>query len=193
MLEDIKKAKTNDKKAIEKLLKEYEYIIQAQISKFYVKGMEKDDLEQEASIAFLDAIKSFDPNENDNFTSFCSLCIERRLITLLKSSKRQKNIPLNTSFSFDTNLFLNDDNISLLDLLESKEETTEEKIIKEERLKHLKEETKKILSSFEQKVLEEYLKGFSYKEIADKLKTNEKAIDNAIQRIRNKLKNKKLL
>ena len=80
-----------------------------------------------------------------------------------------------------------------LDILETDEDTTEEKLIKYERMKDFKEKTKVILSIFEQDVLKEHLKGYSYKEIAKKLNTNEKAIDNAVQRIRNKLKKEKLL
>lgn len=189
MIEEIIKAKNNDKQAIEKLLKKYEYIIQSKVTKFYVKGMEKDDLEQEASIAFLDAIKSYDNKKNDNFANFLSLCIDRRLITILTASQTQKNIPLNTSYSLDNKVFLNNESdVLLFDLLEIDEDTTEDTIIRKERMKQLRKETKKILSKFEQKVLEEYLQGYSYKEIAKKFNKNEKAIDNALQRVRSKIK-----
>lgn len=194
MLEEINKAKKNDKKAIEKLLEENRNIIQSKVAKYFVKGMEKEDLEQEASIAFLDCIKTFNPEENDNFSAFASICIERRLISLLTSSQRQKNIALNTSFSLDEVVSISDeDNVLFLDLLESDDDTTEEKILKHEKMEDLKNKTKLVLSIFEQDVLEEYLKGYSYKEIAEKFNTNEKAIDNAIQRIRLKLRNEKLL
>ena len=194
MQEDISKAKENNKKAIEKLLNENRHIIQAKVSKYYVKGMEKEDLEQEASIAFLDCIKTYNPEENDNFQAFASLCIERRLITLLSSSQRQKNIVLNTSLSLNDVISNTDEyNMFFLDVLESDEDTTEEKLIKHERIRDLKEKTKLVLSIFEQDVLEEHLKGYSYNEIAVKFDTNEKAIDNAMQRIRNKLRKEKLL
>ncbi len=194
MQEDINKAKKNNKEAIEKLLNENRYIIRAKVSKYYVKGMEKEDLEQEAAIAFLDAIKTYNPEVNDNFSAFAALCIERRLITLLSSSQRQKNRVLNTSLSLDESIFnIDEDKMFFLDILETDEDTTEEKLIKYERMKDFKEKTKVILSIFEQDVLKEHLKGYSYKEIAKKLNTNEKAIDNAVQRIRNKLKKEKLL
>lgn len=194
MLEDIKKAKENDKKAIEKLLKENENLIQSIISKYYVKGMEKDDLEQEASIAFLDSIKAFNLDGKTTFTRFASLCIDRRLITLLIASQRQKNIPLNTSFSLDNKISINnEDNVLFLDLLESKDDTTEEKIIKEERMENLINKTEKVLSKFENSVLKLYLKGLTYEEMSNKLETNIKSIDNAIQRIRSKIKKEKLL
>lgn len=194
MLEDILKAKNNDKKAIEKLLKENESVIQAQVSKFFVKGMEEEDLKQEASIAFLDSIKTYDPEQNDNFPAFASICIERRLITLLSSSQRQKNIPLNTSYSLDYKTKYNDeDSVMLLDLIDEDSDTTEDKIIKEEKLRILMEKTEKILSKFEMKVLSLYFKGYSYNEMAKQLNSNEKAIDNAIQRIKQKIKKEKLL
>lgn len=194
MLEDILKAKNNDKKAIEKLLKENESVIQAQVSKFFVKGMEEEDLKQEASIAFLDSIKTYDPEQNDNFPAFASICIERKLITLLSSSQRQKNIPLNTSYSLDYKTKYNDeDSVMLLDLIEEDSDTTEEKIIKEEKLRILMEKTEKILSKFEKEVLSLYFKGYSYNEMAKKLNSNDKAIDNAIQRIKQKIKREKLL
>lgn len=194
MLEDILKAKNNDKKAIEKLLKENESVIQAQVSKFFVKGMEEEDLKQEASIAFLDSIKTYDPEQNDNFPAFASICIERRLITLLSSSQRQKYMALNTSLSLDNFMFVSDeDKVLFLDILECETDSTEEKILKAERMKEFKTAAENILSDFEFKILNEYLKGFTYKEMAEAFDTNEKAIDNAIQRIRNKLKQKKLL
>lgn len=191
---EIQRAKNDDKEAIERLLNKYNYLIQAKVSKFYVQGMEKEDLKQEASIAFLDAIKVFDSNKNDNFSSFASLCIERKLISILTSSQRQKNIALNTSISLNNSIFTSDENnLFFLDIIENEEDTTEEKIIKQEKLKNLKKQVKQVLSDFEQLVLEKYLKGFSYSEMAKIFNTNTKAIDNAIQRIRNKLKKQKLL
>lgn len=191
---EIQRAKNDDKEAIERLLNKYNYLIQAKVSKFYVQGMEKEDLKQEASIAFLDAIKVFDSNKNDKFSSFVSLCIERKLISILTSSQRQKNIALNTSISLNNSIFTNDENnLFFLDIIENEEDTTEEKIIKQEKLKNLKKQAKQVLSDFEQLVLEKYLKGFSYSEMAKIFNTNTKAIDNAIQRIRNKLKKQKLL
>lgn len=191
MLEEINKAKKNDKKAIEYLLNNHKNLIDSKVSKYFVQGMEKDDLEQEASIAFLDCIKNFNPNKNDNFSAFAGICIERRLITLLSSSQRQKNIALNNSLSLDNFILKYDDEkMVFLDILENDEDSTEDKVIKAEKLKDFEKRAKSILSSFEFDVLNAYLKEFSYKEIAEKLDTNEKAIDNAIQRIKNKLKSK---
>ncbi len=194
MIELLEKAKNNDREAIEKLLDEHKNIIDAKVSKYYVQGMEKDDLYQEASIAFLDCIKNFDIEKNDNFPAFASICIERRLITLLSSSQRQKYMALNTSLSLDNFMFVSDeDKVLFLDILECETDSTEEKILKAERMKEFKTAAENILSDFEFKILNEYLKGFTYKEMAEAFDTNEKAIDNAIQRIRNKLKQKKLL
>ena len=111
MQDIINKAKENDKKAIEKLLNDNKKVIQSKVSKYYVKGMEREDLEQEASIAFLDCIKTFNPEENDNFPAFASLCIERRLITILTSSQRQKNMALNTSLSLDKMISITDEDV----------------------------------------------------------------------------------
>ncbi len=152
-------------------------------------GAEKEDIAQEGMIGLFKAIKSYDSEKQNSFKSFANICIERQLITAIKSSNRQKHIPLNSYLSLNTAAYDNneDDSVELIDTFNSNTiEDPLETIMKQEYYNEVETAVNKNLSKFEKQVLDRYLKGESYVKIAEKLDSPVKSIDNAIQRIRKK-------
>ena len=173
------------------LLYKYKSLVSIKSKKFFIVGAENDDIEQEGMIGLFKAIKSYDRSKDNSFKTFANLCIERQLITAIKTSNRQKHIPLNTSFSLNNAAYEENDDVSIIDILNiGSAEDPLEMITKQENKKILEKKIEESLSKFEKKVLDKYLEGYSYEAIAAMLDTPTKSIDNAIQRIRKKASQK---
>ena len=169
------------------LLEKYRYLVSMKANKFFLIGAENDDMLQEGMIGLFKAIQSYDLDKNNSFKTFANLCIERQLITAIKTSNRQKHIPLNSSFSLNKTAFEEDEDTSLLEILDSKFiEDPLDTITKKEYFETIENKIDENLSLFEKKVLERYIQGESYVDIANKLESPVKSVDNAIQRIRKK-------
>lgn len=179
--------KSGDKYALDYLLEKYKELVNMKVSKYYIVGAEREDIVQEGMIGLYKAIKSFDLCKEASFKSFANMCVERQLITAIKSSNRQKHIPLNSYLSLNTTAYENEEDTELIDIFDSN--TTEDPldtITKKEYYKTVEDTIDKSLSKFEKQVLEKYIQGESYVDIANKLDAPVKSIDNAIQRIRKK-------
>ena len=182
--------KSGDKSAFEYLLNKYKELVNIKVSKYYIVGAEKDDIIQEGLIGLFKAIKSYKSDMKNSFKSFANMCIERQLITAIKSSNRQKHMPLNSYLSLNISAYDEEDGKSdtpLIDVFNTALiEDPLDTITKKEYYKNIEETIDKSLSDFEKKVLNKYINGKSYIEIAEDLDTPVKSIDNAIQRIRKK-------
>ena len=187
--EIISQIKQGDKEALSYLLQKYKDLVNIKISKYFMIGAEKEDILQEGMIGLFKAIKDFNPEKQNSFKSFANICIERQLITAIKSSNRQKHMPLNSYLSLNMAAYDNneEDSVELIDTFNSKTiEDPLETIMKKEYYKEVENAVNKSLSKFERQVLEQFLKGESYVRIAEKLDSPVKSVDNAIQRIRKK-------
>ena len=184
----ISQIKDGDEQALSFLLDKYKDIVNAKVGKYFIIGAEKEDIIQEGMIGLYKAIKGFDVCKQNSFKTFANLCIERQLITAIKSSNRQKHMPLNSYLSLNTSAY--EDNEDGTELIETFEvDTIEdplETIMKQESFNEIQNAVQKSLSKFEGQVLERYMQGESYEVIAKRLDTPIKSVDNAIQRIRKK-------
>ena len=181
----ISQIKQGDKEALSYLLQKYKDLVNIKISKYFMIGAEKEDILQEGMIGLFKAIKDFNPEKQNSFKSFANICIERQLITAIKSSNRQKHMPLNSYLSLNMAAYDNneEDSVELIDTFNSKTiEDPLETIMKKEYYKEVENAVNKSLCKFERQVL----KGESYVRIAEKLDSPVKSVDNAIQRIRKK-------
>ncbi len=179
--------KAGDKTALDYLLNKYKDVVSMKTNRFFIIGAEKDDMIQEGFWGLYKAIQCFDPEKQNSFKTFANLCIERQLITVIKTSNRQKNLPLNSSFSLNTSAYDENDDVSILDILEAKTvEDPLETIIKREYYESVEDKIDKNLSKFEKQVLNQYIQGQTYVDIANCLEAPVKSVDNAIQRIRKK-------
>lgn len=186
--EIVLKAKGGNKLAQEKIINKYEQFVRNKAKSYFLIGADKEDIYQEGMIGLYKAIKGFDNCKQNTFKTFANLCIERQLITAIKSSNRQKHMPLNSYLSLNTSAY--DDEGDGTELLETFEvDTIEdplETIMKQESFNEIQNAVQKSLSKFEGQVLERYMQGESYEVIAKRLDTPVKSVDNAIQRIRKK-------
>ena len=183
--------KENNEDASMIIFKKYEPLI-AKISKkmcLYIKhnGIEIQDLMQEGRLGLNAAILSFDDSKDNLFYTFAKTCIERRMISLIVASRRQKHKILNESLSLE---FAEEDGAigNLEAVLSDKAENPEEKLFVYEREKELITKIKEILTDNELAVFELKLSGLNYKEIAEVLDKTPKSVDNSIQRIKSKFK-----
>lgn len=176
-----------DNSALNYMMNKYNDLVNIKASKFYMAGAERDDIVQEGLIGLYKATKSFDTAKQNSFKTFANLCIERQLITALKTSNRQKNIPLNSAFSLNQTAYEEDDDTQVIDILETKAlEDPLETITKKEYYNSIENQIDESLSDFEKQVLHYYKQGKSYAAIAEKLGSKVKSVDTAIQRIRKK-------
>ena len=173
------------------LYNKYEYIVKIYVKKYkrmaYVLGMELKDLNQEALVGFADALNSYDENSNTKRATFISLCVERRSQTSILKGSRKKNITLNEALSLEHEY--KDFNVTLADILSDNNEN--DPLIKMTRNEHYSKVVNDIikdLSSVEKDVLYLMIDGLDYKQIATLLNMDSKAVDNTIQRIKNKVK-----
>lgn len=178
----------NNKEALEFLLNKYKEVVNMKVGKYFIIGAEKEDMVQEGMIGLYKAIKNFEQDKQASFKSFANMCIERQMITAIKTSNRQKHIPLNSYLSLNTQTGNDDEEgKDLLDILDvNLVEDPLETVTKKEYFHFVENTIDKSLSDFEKKVLKRFLAGESYEKIALKLDTPTKSIDNAIQRIRKK-------
>lgn len=183
----VEKVKAGDQAAQDALFERYKEIVNMKANKFYIIGAEREDMAQEGLIGLYKAVKSFDNTKQNSFKTFANLCIERQLITAIKSSNRQKNIPLNSSFSLNLSAYDEGDDTEVLEILDTKTaEDPLDTITKREYFEYVENKIDESLSSFEKQVLNRYIQGESYNDIAERLDTPIKSVDNAIQRIRKK-------
>jgi len=185
--EIIKIIRNGDKNALDYIINKYKDIVSIKVSKYFIIGAEKDDIIQEGLIGLYKAIRSFDIEKENSFKTFANLCIERQLITAIKTSNRQKHMPLNSYLSLNMSAYEDEEAETIIDVFESNlAEDPLDTITKKEYYLSVESAIDKSLSDFEKKVLNRFAKGESYVQIAEKLNTPVKSIDNAIQRIRKK-------
>ncbi len=185
--EAIKLIKQGDKGALDFIMDKYKEIVNIKVSKYFIIGAEKDDIVQEGLIGLYKAIKNFDSEKDNSFKTFANLCIERQLITAIKTSNRQKHQPLNSYLSLNMSAYEDEEAEPVIDIFDSNQiEDPLDTITKKEYYTEIENAIDKSLSDFEKKVLNRFANGESYVQIADKLNTPVKSVDNAIQRIRKK-------
>lgn len=171
--------------AEEELVKRYSKLVRICSRPYFLVGGDSEDLIQEGMFGLLSAIRKYDCSGTASFKTYAEQCIRNRIISAIESASRFKHIPLNEGVSLDAltenrtseyhaaaeNLFLRQ---------------TEETVLAKEHETEIMVQKQLLLSRLEKQVLDMYLKGLSYKEIAEALNKSEKSIDNAIQRIRKK-------
>lgn len=169
------------------IIKKYEPLINKMTIKMlpYCKnnGLEKSDLVQEGMIGLNHAIERYHEQKNVLFYTYAKKCIERKIISVVIASNRNKNKILNESISYD------DDENLLLRFIKSQTPSPEEEILNLEIEEDLLQRIKIVLTDLEEQVFTLLMSGFKYKEIAEILDKDQKSIDNAIQRIKVKIRN----
>lgn len=139
-------------------------------------------------MVFIKATRDFKHDKLASFRAFAELCITRQIITAIKSATRQKHAPLNSYVSLNKPVYTEESERTLIEMLSSAKVTNpEDLIISQEELDGIERNIGHILSELEWEVLEGYLDGRSYQEMAEVTDRSVKSIDNALQRVKRKL------
>jgi len=170
------------------LLNKYKTFVKTKSRAYFLIGADKEDIIQEGMIGLYKAIRDYQNNKNASFRSFAELCINRQLITAIKAASRQKHMPLNSSVSLNKTVYEDEGENTYINMIESAEAVTspETIFIGIENRNFIVENIMTTLSSFEKRVLNLYLQGKTYSEIAQIMEKSEKSIDNALQRVKKK-------
>lgn len=166
---------SGETEVMEYLLDKYKPLVKRQARTLYLLGGENDDLIQEGMIGLFKAIRGFRASRERSFYTFAELCVTRQMYTAVQASKRKKHAPLNSYISLDEEPQI------------FSEQNPEALMIDQEDLQDRYDQIHRRLSDMEKLVLELYLEGKSYEQIAIVIGKNEKAVDNAIQRVKKKL------
>ena len=190
--EIIRRVRGGEKEGTDYLLEKYKNLVRKKARALYLIGGDNDDLIQEGMIGLYKAIRDYDVEKENVFRSFASVCIDRQLYNAVKGANRLKNSPLNTYISLDIPVEArgNEENgaATLGEMLEWVGVSNPEDIlIDRERVGKIEQYIRQNLSEFEQKVVNLYVDGMNYQQIAKELEKTPKSIDNALQRIKKKL------
>lgn len=179
---------------IDYIMDKYKNLVKSKAKSMYILGADNEDLIQEGMIGLFKAIRDFDSGRDASFYTFADLCISRQIYTAVKASGRQKHMPLNTYISLYSNMSDREgengqNEISLLNAISSKDEQNpEELLIDRENVEDIERVIDSQLSTFEKQVLDLYITGMTYSQIARVLGKDEKSADNALTRIKGKLR-----
>ena len=181
-------ANHDDALASDYLLNKYKNFVRAKARSYFLIGADREDLVQEGMIGLYKAIRDYRSDKQTSFVAFAELCVTRQIITAIKAATRQKHKPLNSYISLNKPVYDEESDRMLIDVITgAKVSNPEDIVIDQEDLAQIEEKIGEMLSDVEWKVLSLYLKGKSYQEIARLLNRRVKSIDNALQRVKNKL------
>lgn len=174
-----------DSGAEEYLLKKYKHLVRAKAASYFLIGADREDIVQEGMLGLFKAIRDYRPGRG-NFYAFAELCITRQIISAVKAATRLKHAPLNSAVSLQSTFDQSERSLEQM-LLPTQSNDPEAILMQRQQYDSMHQAMLQLLSPLEKEVLSMYLKGMSYQEIAQKLHRSEKSVDNALQRIKNKL------
>ena len=185
----IEKLRQGENDITDYILEKYKPLVRKKTNAMYLIGGETEDLIQEGMIGLFKAIRDYRPDKDASFYHFAELCINRQLYSALEASNRKKHQPLNSYISLS-----DQDNQGAVaaELLVDQERGPEQMVIEQELREEYKKRLEQNLSKMENKVLQYYLDGNHYIQIAEIMGKSPKSIDNALQRIRQKIRQIKL-
>lgn len=198
-IELLQKARGGDEVALNELMSRYKPLVTRVSRKYFLANAEPCDLLQEGMIGLFKAYRNFDEHSNTTFKTFATLCITRQIQQALTHDSRQKNIPMQAYLSINNqgkvllceNDDIDDSNEENGFYIEAHELSPEETVLFREKLQETGRVIDKLLSPLEKRVLGSYISGHNYQEISKIMNKQPKSIDNALQRIKIKLRDLK--
>lgn len=185
----VQAAQQGDAHAIDQVLRAFQSLVRKKARSYFLLGADVEDVHQEGMIGLFKAIRDYNPSHGASFYAFASLCITRQIITAVKTATRLKHMPLNGAVSLHRTIFDNEDR-TLEDLIRAESSGPEELLLQQEEANWLFERIHELLTEYERQVLALYAEGVGYGEIGVRLGRSEKSVDNAIWRIKTKLRKK---
>lgn len=179
-------ADSGDKIAEDQLALRYTRLVKICSRPYFLVGGDGEDLIQEGMLGLLSAIREFDISMNTTFKTYAEVCVKRRIYSAIKGASRKKHEPLNDMVSFE-DVLSDESNSSAVSYGETYRRSPEEQVLARESVGEIIQTYSRCLSKFEVEILNFYLSGLSYSEIAELCGKTDKSVDNAVQRIRRKL------
>lgn len=174
--------------AIDYLVNKYKNFVRAKARTYFLVGGDREDIIQEGMIGLYKATRDFKVGHTASFRAFAELCVTRQIITAIKTATRLKHQALNNYVSLNKPVYEDENERTLLETLESNQETNpEEMLVEREDFYDLEQAMGHVLSNLEWEVLIGYLDGVSYQDMAKSTNRSVKSIDNALQRVKRKL------
>ncbi|MBR1635254.1 MAG: sigma-70 family RNA polymerase sigma factor [Lachnospiraceae bacterium] len=182
--------RSGEKDVEDVLIRRFHPLVEQEASSLFLTGGDREDLVQEGNVGLYQAILSFAPERNARFSTFAGLCIRRAQYKAIEAGNRKKHNPLNLSISIDAGEAADSDHVFSITEIRAEDErfNPESVMLSEERKRELERDLAEELSPLERKVLYFYLNGEEYGSIAGRLGKPKKSIDNALQRIRRKVR-----
>ena len=178
-----------DKQIVDYLMDKYKHVVRSKAGRMFILGADKDDLIQEGMIGLFKAVRDYDSGRDASFLTFAELCISRQMYTAIQAANRKKHLPLNSYIS----LYKNQEDETLEGQLigaiqNFSEQNPEEILIDRENVEALQTIIDQELSTFERQVLELSMTGMGYIDIARLLGKDPKSTDNALNRVKTKIR-----
>ena len=183
------KYRQGEHEIIDFLMNKYKTMVLGKVRTMFLLGGETEDLIQEGMIGLIKAVRDYNEEEEASFQTFANLCVSRQIYTAIERAGRNKHIPLNYYISIYEEKKTNDDKKQppLVETISSEVENNPETLyFEKEYTEVFFNKLLQRLSNLETQVLSQYLLGVDYREIAERLCKSPKAIDNAIQRCKQK-------
>lgn len=182
----IEELRQGDDNIMDYILNKYKPLVLGKANAMYLIGGDTDDLIQEGMIGLFKAIRDYRDDREASFFHFAELCVNRQIYSAVEASNRKKHAPLNSYVSFYSQN--GEEGKPLAETLPDVTDNPEQMIIAQESMQLFWENVKSRLSTMEREVLDAYLSGLNYRQIAEKMNRSPKAIDNALSRIKSKIR-----
>ena len=180
-------AASGDRIAEEALVMRYNRLVRVCARPYFLAGGDSEDLIQEGMVGLLNAIREYVPGKGSSFRTYAETCIRNRILSAIRAAARDKHTPLNHYVSYETPLLDGNTDSYPLSASRQPQQNPEDMLISREERRERLGTLKGQLSGFEAQILDLYLRGLSYVEIASEVDRYPKAVDNAVQRIRRKV------
>ena len=165
----------------------YNRLVRVCARPYFLAGGDSEDLIQEGMVGLLNAIREYVPGKGSSFRTYAETCIRNRILSAIRAAARDKHTPLNHYVSYETPLLDGNTDSYPLSASRQPQQNPEDMLISREERRERLGTLKGQLSGFEAQILDLYLRGLSYVEIASEVDRSPKAVDNAVQRIRRKV------
>ncbi len=185
----IVRLRDGEKQITDYIMEKYKNLVRSKAGSMYILGADRDDLIQEGMIGLFKAIRDYDSGRDASFFTFAELCISRQMYSAVQAAGRMKHVPLNTYISlYGNGTEHGEEEDGILSILADHGLNPEDFVIDRENVELLEKKMEQELSGFEKQVLDLYITGMSYSQIARVLGRDEKSTDNALQRVKGKIK-----
>lgn len=186
----IDRLRDGDTRITDYIMDKYKNLVRSKAGTMYILGADREDLIQEGMIGLFKAIRDYDSGRDASFYTFADLCISRQMYSAVQAAGRMKHIPLNTYISLYGEGIGGgeDEEGDVLSALADRGLGPEEQFIDRESVERLEQQIERELSGFEKQVFELYITGMGYSQIAKLLGRDEKSTDNALQRLKGKIR-----